>query len=139
VQEFLSKSISSWYKSIGQKDIYLYEYNKRIIIYLLNEKHSDKNFRIFNFIFNELKIEDWLNIFIHKKELDEFSSYQLLDNEQKGKIKNCLARIENLFEDLLNEDENGVYFTCFILLVYNYERYYSIKKERNAKRKKFNN
>ena len=139
VQEFLSKNISSRYKSIGKKDIYLYEYNKRIIIYLLNEKHNDKNFRIFNFIFNELKIEDWLNIFIHKKELDEFSSYQLLDNEQKGKIKNCLARIENLFEDLLNEDENGVYFTCFVLLVYNYKRYYSIKKERNVKRKKINN
>ena len=139
VKKFLSQSVSSRYKNIGQQDIYLCEYNIKIINYLLDDNQNEKNFGIFNFIFNELKIEDWLNIFIHKKEFDEFSSYQLLDKKQKDMIEDCLIRIENLFADLLNEDKNGVYFTCFILLVYNYKRYYSIKKERNVKRKGINN
>ena len=139
VRKFLSQSVSSRYKNIGQQDIYLCEYNIKIINYLLDDNQNEKNFGIFNFIFNELKIEDWLNIFIHKKEFDEFSSYQLLDKKQKDMIEDCLIRIENLFADLLNEDKNGVYFTCFILLVYNYKRYYSIKKERNVKRKRINN
>ena len=136
LKEFLSKKISSRYKNIGHKD--LSGYNKKIIKYLLDDRLGGINLAIFNFIFNELKIEDWLNIFIHKKELNDFSTYNLLGDKEKDIIEDSLVRIENLFKDLINEDEDGVYFTCFILLVYNYKRYYSVKNERNVIRKKNN-
>ena len=136
LKEFLSQKISSRYKNIGHKD--LSGYNKKIIKYLLDDRLGGINLAIFNFIFNELKIEDWLNIFIHKKELNDFSPYNLLGDKEKDIIEDSLVRIENLFRDLINEDEDGVYFTCFILLVYNYKRYYSVKNERNVTRKKNN-
>jgi hypothetical protein len=47
-------------------------------------------------------------------------------------------RIEDYLKQLFGENqENGknddVYFICFLLLIYNFRRYFSIKYERNKK------
>jgi hypothetical protein len=82
--------------------------------------------------FNKLKIEDWLNIFIHMKELNDFPSFNSLDSVNKKKIEDSLIRIEEVFNDLASE--GNIYFYCFILLIYNYKRYYLIKQDRKSQK-----
>ena len=52
-------------------------------------------------LFNKLKIEDWLDIFLHKKELVFHDDSDLKDH-QIEKIKENLVRIDEI-------DTNGLY------------------------------
>ena len=132
VRKFLSFNISTRYRKINIKENRnLIKYNKIIIDYLFKE---EKNREIFNFIFNELDLEDWLDIFIRKKDLNDFPQFIHLNINQAKIIEENLIRIENIFDELYSEGE--IYFVCFILLIYNYKRYFLIKPER--KNKNFN-
>ena len=66
-------------------------YNELIINKLLND---EKNKEIFQFILEGLKIEEYIDIFIHKKKLKDFPSYSLLRKEQKNLIKEKIGTIE---------------------------------------------
>ena len=101
----------------------------------ISDKNKENN-NLFNFIFRELKIEDWLNIFIHQKELNDFAAFNSLENSQKNIVEKSLVRIEEYFDELLNEGD--IYFYCFILLIYNFKRYFVIKQERRCKKLKDN-
>lgn len=129
VRKFLSFNISTRYRKINIKENRnLIKYNKIIIDYLFKE---EKNREIFNFIFNELDLEDWLDIFIRKKDLNDFPQFIHLNINQAKIIEENLIRIENIFDELYSEGE--IYFVCFILLIYNYKRYFLIKPERKNK------
>jgi hypothetical protein len=75
-----------------------------------------------------------MDIFIHKKDLNDLLSFYLLDNEQRKIVEESFIRIEDIFDELTAEGD--VYFFCFILLIYNYKRYYFVKQERKSKNKK---
>ena len=60
IGEYLSKDISPKYRIINK------DYNKNIISKLLEDNDNNP---LFNFIFNKIKIENFLDIFIHKKDL----------------------------------------------------------------------
>ena len=130
VKEFLSQNISCRYKNINK----LENYNTIIIQSLLDDNKNEGNKNLFNFIFNGIKIEDWLNIFTHQKELSDFPSFNSLGIKSKKIIEKSLVRIEDYFEELL--DEGDIYFYCFILLIYNFKRYYLIKQGRRNKKNK---
>ena len=130
VRKLLSFNISGRYRIIfknGNKN--LFQYNKLIIDYLFTDEN---NRPIFNFIFNEINLDNWLDIFIHRKELNEFPQFNILDINQARIIEKSLVRIEDYFDEL--SEEGDIYFFCFILLIYNYKRYYLIKPEKNRKR-----
>ena len=132
IEKFLSHNVSTRYGKINKtKNLELNKYNKIIIEHLLKD---EKNKDIFNFIFKELNLEDWMDIFIHKKDLNDLLSFYLLDNEQRRIIEESFIRIEDFFEELMAEGD--IYFFCFILLIYNYKRYYSVKQERKSKNRK---
>jgi hypothetical protein len=132
IEKFLSHNVSTRYGKINKtKNLELNKYNKIIIDHLLKD---EKNKDIFNFIFKELNLEDWMDIFIHKKDLNDLLSFYLLDNEQRKIVEESFIRIEDIFEELTAEGD--VYFFCFILLIYNYKRYYSVKQERKSKNRK---
>ena len=132
IEKFLSHNVSTRYGKINKtKNLELNKYNKIIIDHLLKD---EKNKDIFNFIFKELNLEDWMDIFIHKKDLNDLLSFYLLDNEQRKIVEESFIRIEDFFEELTAEGD--VYFFCFILLIYNYKRYYSVKQERKSKNRK---
>ena len=133
IEEFLSCNVSKRYKKINKKEKEkLSEYNKIIIDFLLKD---DENKELYNFIFKDLKLEDFLNIFIYQKELNYFTQFNFLEEEQKKIIEASFIRIDDFF-DKLNE-EGLVYFFCFLLLIFNYKRYFLIKQER-IKRNKIN-
>lgn len=132
IKEFLSQNISSRYKNLNKVEKDLSNYNTLVIKGLLDDNKNKENNNLFNFIFSELKIEDWLNIFIHQKELNDFAAFNSLENSQKNIVEKSLVRIEEYFDELL--DEGDIYFYCFILLIYYFKRYFVIKQERRCKK-----
>ena len=131
VEEFLSSSVSTRYRKINKEEYNnLSKYNQIIIDFLFKD---NLNRDMFNFIFKNLKIEDWLNIFIYQKELNDFHSFNYLGESQKKIIEESFIKINDIFDKL--SEEGDLYFFCFLLLIYNYKRYFLIKRERQGKDK----
>ena len=110
-------------------------YNQKIIERLLKD---DNNKKLFDFIFNHLKVEDWLEIFIYKKNLEDFVKYKTLDESQQELIENNLVGIESYFDQLYLDAKGKIdkaYFHCFLILIYNFRRFISIKENRNRIKK----
>ena len=74
-----------------------------------------------------------MDVFIYKKELSDITSFNSLKIHEKEIIDKCFVRIENYLQELIDE-KDYVFCICFLLLIYNYRRYFSIKKERNKKK-----
>ena len=131
VEEFLSSSVSTRYRKINKEEYNnLSKYNQIIIDFLFKD---NLNRDMFNFIFKNLKIEDWLNIFIYQKELNDFHSFNYLGESKKKIIEESFIKIDDIFDKL--SEEGDLYFFCFLLLIYNYKRYFLIKRERQGKDK----
>jgi len=131
IEEFLSCNVSTRYRKINKEKFNdLSNYNKIVIDFLFKDK---ANINLFIFIFKNLKVEDFLNIFINQKELNDFYSFNYLGEKQKKIIEESLIKIDDFFDKL--SEEGDLYFFCFLLLIYNYKRYFSIKHERKRKNK----
>ena len=121
IKEYFSSEISTKYK------LFPINYNESIINYLLN----DVNYKnTFNFLFN-LTICDWLNIFIYKKEINDLTSFNKLKEIDINIIKENLVRIDEYLKDIYKKGKN--YYHCFMLLIYNFKRYFEFKEMRNRK------
>ena len=116
IKDYISKDISRKTSTLPL------DYNKRIIQKLLED---EENKDIFNFIFNELKLEDWLDIYLYKKEIDNFIE-----------IRESLIRIDKTFLEMKKVDK--LYLNCFTLMIYNYKRYFSNKEGRILQNIKIN-
>ena len=122
IKEYFSSEISTKYKRFPK------EYNELIINYFLND---DNHKNIFNFLFN-ITIGDWLNIFIYKREINDLISFNTLKETEKNIIRENLVRIDEYIKDIY---ENGeIYFHCFMLLIYNFKKYYEFKERRKTKK-----
>ena len=86
------------------------------------------------FILNKLTLGDYIDIFLYKKELGDLGE---LDKESVDIIMSKFVRVENLLEEIekknLNYENN--YFSKFISLMYNLERWYFFKKPKKGKNK----
>ena len=122
IYEYISNNINSKFKHFP------FNYNKLIIQKLLED---EQNKDIFNLIFNKLKIEDWLDIFIYKKEIDNFINNKQLNNSKINIIKENLIRIDNNFFEITKDDK--IYLHCFALMIYNLKRYLLMKEGRILK------
>ena len=74
-----------------------------------------------------------LNLLKIKSNISDFSEFKSLNENKAEILEKSLERIENIFPKL--SQEGNIYFTCFMLLLYNYKRYYSIKQGRNIMKK----
>ena len=128
IKDYLSNKISPKYTGFPL------EYNALIINQLLLDKNNKD---IFDFIFNNLKIEDWLNIFIYQKKFKDFFKYESLPKNKKDKIKEGFIGIDSYFDKIYkNGDKNGkIYFHCFMVMIYNFVRFIMIKEKRNTEQK----
>ena len=131
IKEYLCNNISSKYEHIPP------DYNKLIINQLFLDNNNKK---IYNFIFNHLKIENWLNIFIYQEKLKDVYEYELLNNNEQKIIKDNLVRINDYFEGIYRrkDGEGKIYFHCFMIMIYNLKRFLMIKERRNSNKKKNN-
>ena len=122
ISNYISKSISRRFKKVFG------DYNKLIIKKLLDD---EQNKDIFNFIFTYLKVEDWLDIFLHKKEIDNYIDNNKINESKINIIKENLVRIDDCFLEMYNDDK--LYFHCFVLMIYNFKRYFLLKEGRALK------
>jgi len=120
VKDYLCNKISSKYSKIPS------EYNELIINQLLLD---DNNKDIFDFLFNNLRIEDYLNIFLNQKEFKDIMNYDRLNEDQKQILNNNNVSICNYLEKIYIKDE--CYFQCLVILIYNFRRYLMNKERRN--------
>jgi hypothetical protein len=137
LKEFFSLDLSGRYKTIN-KNVEFSNYNQKIMKYLLkDDKHCD----IFNFVLKNFKVEDFLDVFLHTKELSDFPLFNNLKLEERQIIDKSLERIETYLKVIFDDNDKDykndyVYLICFLLLIYNYRRYFSLKNERNAIKQK---
>ena len=130
LKEYLSNKISTKYVNYKENQ------NELIISKLLED---DENKDIFKFVFQELKIEDWLQIYTHQKNIDDYI-YRYNLNKKESKIKKSIEgieRIEKYLKKLItleNENDNKLYYHCFLLLIYNFRLYLDLKEGRNHKK-----
>ena len=117
--EFLSQKISKKYKTLPA------DYNKTIIEKIIIKENNNE---IITFIFNTLTLGDWIDIFIYKKELNDIHRY--IGQDKINIIMNKFVRANKLIEDIYNLKSKNNYFSCFLIILYNYERWFFIKKER---------
>ena len=121
IKKFLSHPISK--KASIEKS----NFNELIIEELLKD---EENKDIFNFIFNKITIGNWLDIFIFQKEFNEdFDDFNSLNNIKQQVIMNNLIRIDSILLSIYENDK--IYFYCFLLLIYNYRRFFMLKDGRN--------
>ena len=78
---------------------------------------------------------DWLDIFIYKKELSELKSFNI-DNYKIKIISDSFERIDKLLEEIYNLNFGNNYFSFFVYLIYNYERWFFIKQGRQRRNNK---
>ena len=135
--KFLNSTIKAYLSNnISKKFIGIPPNSNEIIISKLFQDEDKKD--IFDFIFNELHIEDWLNIFTYKKELEDYATIKnILNKTQIQVISNNFIRIDNLLLELINnyEDINYNYFHCFTILIYNFKEYLNKMESRKRKKK----
>ena len=124
INNYISNNISRKFKKKPPN------YNKLIVKKLLDDEQNND---IFNFIFNYLKIEDWLDIFIYKKEIDNYFNNNQLNQIKINKIKENLIRIDDLLLKMYKD--NKLYFHCFTLMIYNFKKYFLSKEGRILKNK----
>lgn len=123
LKELLSIKISSKYSTLS-KDL-----NKSTINELFNREKENK---IINFIFN-MKLGDWIDIFTYKKEITEFG---FIDNEIIKEIEINFKKVDKLLEEIYDLNNENNYFSFFVCLLYNFERWFYVKKGRQRKDKK---
>ena len=123
IKNYLSNNISKKFVGIPLN-------SNEIIISRLLQDENKKN--IFKFIFEELSIDDWLNIFTYQIDFEHYSkSKNLLTEEQISMLSNNLIGIDSLMLECINDkDFNKNYFHCFMILIYNLKEYISKKEIR---------
>ena len=125
LKELLSNDISSKYSTYS-KDI-----NKKIIDEILIKENDNK---IIILVFNLTFIE-WIDIFTYKKEIKDIKALNILNNESKNIINNTFERADKLLEEIYQINNERNYFSRFVSILYNYERWFLIKKGRQRKDK----
>ena len=121
LKEVFSQDISSKYSRL-QNDS-----NKTIIERIvIDEKDND----IIMFALN-LTLREWIDVFIYKKELKDITKIYNLSLEKINQLSSLFDRVDNLLLDIYQKDCNKNYLSHFISLMYNYERWFYIKRGRS--------
>ena len=118
LKDLFSQDISSKYK-----EKYPNDYNTKIIEKILKINNSDETIL---FVFN-MTLRDWLNIFTLKKDVKDIANKYNNINIDFGKIEKCWFGIDKVLTKII-EKKSKYYLTDFIICMYNYERWFYLKK-----------
>ena len=129
IKEYLCNEISTKYTNLPS------DYNEKVIKWILKD---EKNKEISDFIFNKLKIEDWVDIFLYRKKLKDYFAFNSINQNSQKIIKENIIGIDYYFQEIYLDNKGNAdkeYFHCFLLLIYNLRRYIMIKEKRNCQKK----
>ena len=129
--DIFSLDISRKYKSKSK------DYNKILINRILEQKIEVEDYDTIMFLFN-ITLNDWIDLFTYKKNILTFINDQNAINVNKTKIQENFIGINHLLneisekKDFKNDDK---YYTLFLLYIFNFQRWFHIKKGRVLKKK----
>ena len=84
------------------------------------------------FAFN-LSFERWLELFTYKKKISEIiKDYKDFKDVNIEKIEKSLLGVEDLLKTI-SETNDEDYFSFYTFFLYNYERYFYIRRRHNKK------
>ena len=128
LKELYSKDISPKYN----KNHYPEDYNKRIIEKIINNEPGDTILFAFN-----ITLRDWLDIFTYKKNVKDLlnEKYENFQNVEIEKVEKSLVRVDS-FLNIFYEKDNEHYMKEFLFYLYNYERWFYLKRSRNRESNK---
>ena len=128
LKDLLSLNVSPKFKKIDE------ESNKNIIKKILDEKSIDETIK---FVLN-MTFRDFIKIFSYKKKIRELLiEYKVNDyniEDIYNKIEKNLIGVDDLFNKLAKSDKiDKYYFSNFVFYLYNYEKWFFMKRGRKKK------
>ena len=131
MKKYLSDSISKKYDSSK----YSSNYNELILGKILEDENNKE---IFEFVFNDLTVLDWLELFLYKKQFEDFKTYNAFNIYKKNKIKGSLKGIDKYNNKIKkrgkNEKDTKIHYHLFFLISYNLKRFLLNKETRPRKK-----
>ena len=122
LKDFFSSNISPKYK-LKNKD-----FNKRLIERIINKQYYVNDYNTIKFVL-DLTFGDWLELFTYKKNVRDLIKSDDDYNVDFKKIEDSLIGVNVLLNEKVKEFDLH-YFSNFIFYIYNYERWFYIKKPR---------
>ena len=141
----LKKGIDLDYLKMSLKDLYSMnvspkfrslknDFNKITINNILENKVIVQDYSTIKFAL-DLKFEKWMELFTYKKNIYEIiKDYEGFENVNIEIIKKSLIGVEELLKEIFEKDGQQ-YCSIFTFFLYNYEKWFSIKKGRVLKNK----
>jgi len=110
------------------------DYNAKIINEILQQKIEIEDFDTIIFLF-KITFNDWIDLFVYKKDLFTLVNEYNAVNINYTKIKNNLIGVDHYLKEILKEQKNDKYASLFLLYIFNLKRRSYLKKRRNLKKK----
>ena len=131
LKNFISDNISNKYDLLK----YSSNYNELILEKILKDENNKD---IFEFILNDLTVLDWLELFLYKKQFEDFKNFKSFNIYKKNKIKGSLKWIDKYKNKIKKSDKNDknnkIFFHLFFLISYNLKRFLFNKETRPRKK-----
>ncbi len=118
LKEIFSNKISPKYSTLPP------DYNKKLIEIILNKEKDNINII---FAFN-LTFEEWIDVFTYKRNLESFENF---DKDKMEEINTKFDKVEKLINEMYQKHYNHNYLSYFIYYIFNYKRWFIMKKGRN--------
>ena len=126
LKDIYSLDVSSKYPSIAE------QFNKNVINKIIEKKIEVEDYPTTIFAFN-LSFERWLELFTYKKKISEIiKDYEGFKDVNIEKIEKSLLGVEDLLKTI-SETNDEDYFSFYTFFLYNYERYFYIRRRHNKK------
>ena len=113
------------------------DYNKKLINGILEQKIEVEDYDTIKFLF-KITLNEWIDLFTYKKDILALKSENNDENVDWTKIQDNFFGVSHLLneisekKDFKNDDK---YFTLFLLYIFNFQRWFHIKKGRVVKKK----
>ncbi len=124
LKEILSLDISPKYTKLDERN--KERYNEELIKEIITQEKL-KNDDTISFALG-LSLQDFMDIFTYKKTFEDCESEG--ENIDFQKIKNAFKYCDSLLNEIKINQSSDEYFSFFIFFLYNYKRWFTIKKER---------
>ena len=110
------------------------DYNKIIINGILEQTIEIEDFDTIMFLF-KITLNDWIDLFTYKKDILTLVNEYNAVNVNYTKIQNNFIGVNHLLNEISTNNDDK-YYSLFLLYVFNFQRWFYIKKGRNNKKTK---
>ena len=109
------------------------DYNKNLINGILKKEIEVEDFDTIIFLF-KITLNDWIELFTYKKDILTLIDENNAANVNYTKIQENFIGVNHLLNKI-SEKNDDKYYTLFLLYIFNFQRWFYIKRGRVLKKK----